>query len=123
MATQNSILHYLGIALAVFIGAIAARMIFVYMMANIAVAHMDAIGEQAQENFRGIQANQARQQEKQRKATQQQRNASKAGLDLYRRCAEYAEFYRDHPGDYAREQRDNACGDYHTYIRSGQQPR
>ena len=53
------------------------------------------------------------------RVTEFDRMNSMWGRDLLRRCDEFTEFNEDHPGDYAREQRDEACVRYETFVRTG----
>lgn len=119
MASQTKVLHYLGIALAVFIGVLGARLLYTYAVMKVAVAEIEAIGDQFQINTRRVQEKNARDSQRRREALEQQRRHSDMGRDLYRRCAEYSEFQRNHPGDYAYEQQQKACSNYSTYVQTG----
>ena len=119
MASETKLLHYLGIALAVFIGVFAARLLYAYVVTTAVVTEIEAFGEQLQEDTRRIKEKNARDTKRRREAVEQERRHSKIGRDLYRRCAEYTEFYRDHPSEYAYEQRQKTCSNYNAYVRTG----
>ena len=119
MAGETKLLHYLGIALAVFIGEVAARLLYAYVVTKAVVTEIEAFGEQIQEHTRRIKEKNARDTKRRRQAVEQERRHSKMGRDLYRRCAEYTQFYQDHPSEYAYEQRQKTCSNYNTYVRTG----
>lgn len=123
VAAQNKRLKYLGIALAVFVGVLSARLIFVYGASRVAVAQIERIGTQAQQSLEKMNEHNQQRSEINKKAARRARAQSEIGRDLYRRCAEFSEFYSNHPGDYAREQRDEACENYKIYAATGKRPR
>ena len=119
MATENKVLHYLRIALAVFIGVLAARLLYTYAVTKVVVAEIEAMGDQFQIDSRQIREKNARDAQRRQVAAAQQRRHSDMGRDLYRRCTEFTEFQRNHPSDYAYEQQQKACSDYSDYIQTG----
>jgi hypothetical protein len=123
VSTQKKGLKYLGIALAVFIGVISARLVFVYGASRVAVAQIEKIGAQAQQSLKTMNERSRQQSDNNKTAAQQARAQSEKGLDLYRRCVEFSEFYKNHPSDYAREQRDEACDNYEIYTSTGKRKR
>jgi hypothetical protein len=119
MVRENRVPHYVGIALAVFVGVFAARFLYAYVVTKVVVSEIEALGEQVQKDTRQMQERNARDSQRRREEVEQQRRHSNAGRDFYRRCAEYTEFYRNHPSEYAYEQREKACSNYTTYVQTG----
>lgn len=119
MASENKVLHYLGIALAVFIGVLAARLLYTYAVTKVVVAEIEAIGDQFPIDNRQMREKIARDSQRRKAAVEQQRRHSDTGRDLYRRCTEFTEFQRNHPSDYAYDQQQKACSTYSTYVQTG----
>lgn len=119
MANETKVFHFLGIALAVFIGVLGARLLYTYAVTKVVVAEIEAIGDQFQIDARRTREKNVRDSQRRREAVEQQRRHSDIGRDLYRRCVEYTEFQRNHPGDYAYEQQQKACSNYSTYVQTG----
>lgn len=119
MSRKRSFWHYLGIAAAVCVGALAARLILLWALASVAEEQIKGFADQAQESSDRIVAKARQRQTGRRAVTEQQRRDSKTGKDLLRRCNEFSQFYRDYPGEYAREEMDRACGRFRAYVESG----
>ena len=82
-------------------------------------SQLNKLADTAIENSRSV-ADQAKSDQEHRVfATEADRMNSKQGIDLLRRCDEFTQFHENHPGDYAREQRDEACERYESFVRTG----
>ena len=112
-------IQYIGIAAIVAVGAVVARLIVLVAMASVAENQITNITERAQDSIDRISHNAVAQQEIRREETKRQRAESKVGRDLLRRCDEFTEFYRDHPGSYAMQERDKACEKYSDFVLTG----
>ena len=52
----------------------------------------------------------------------EERLESPLGQALFRHCSEWSEFHDNHPDEEVRAHRDEACGEYRDYVRTGALP-
>lgn len=119
MPQRSSIFHYVGIALAVFTGALAAGVAWLYISAHVAKEALEQTAEHIAADVRDRQEKREAELDERRQALELKRIKSEIGRDLGRRCQEFTIFLRDNPGDYAREQRVEACRRFEIFIETG----
>lgn len=124
MATRKlDPLTYLGIAVAVCIGAVLARLAYAYIITSAFTHSIEKTTAEFTERTNAIveraQLERERQRIDQQRRLEQQRMASRQGLDLQRRCIEWSEFVKESPGEYAIEERDKACRRFREYVATG----
>jgi hypothetical protein len=102
----------LTVAIAIFVGSLAARLAYDYM----SMSATAAVLEKATQDFE--RKNRSRQH-----AARRQREQSSIGIDLKRRCDEFTAAYNDSRGVYALEQSNIACERYQRYLAGGRRAR
>lgn len=123
MSNHQSFLHYVGIAAAVAVGGVVAWLVAMTIMGHVVTDQIEVLTEQAQESTNRIVQQAQEERDVRFEALKKQRAESELGKDLLRRCDEFTKFHGEHPSEYARQQREQACNAYSSYVLDGKVPR
>jgi hypothetical protein len=81
-----------------------------------------AIAQQAELNLENMQQTLSEKIDDRPMNEAQQRMESPTGQAMFRKCAEWTEFYDNHPSDDSRANRDKTCAEYKDFVDNGVEP-
>lgn len=111
-AAMRAFLKIMGMTAAVFLGALAARFAYTYVLLDATGRTMATISERTREQL-------LEQQKSRHAAARAARSQSSRGRDLERRCEEFAAAFEANGGAFAAEQRALSCNRYEQYLETG----